>query len=435
MKKFTLARFATLALASLLTAHTAAATQPSINEQINAIFASQKDGTTLRELTEELDTLPPSSEAAFARATTRFLMAFEGLLQGAHRHGFLQTFREVGPMMTGRMQVIAWTANDNPAETTPQLINLALRSFIVQLADANRVLAEIDQDFKVEIEIPAIRFDINADGEASSSESLRSLFALIPEIGRWDPQQRRTVFRPVVPEDLVIAFDRGDAEWMRGYAHALSGFAEIILAHDYNEWFDRTGFVLFPKAVTTHDSLPGSTWFIETVFGAQEPAPFDATDLFAMIGNLQLPIKEPERMTRALEHFRKTIEHARAMWKLYDAETDNDREWIPNPRQTAAFSEVVVSIDMRDAWLALIDEADAVLSGRKLLRFWRGNGTKGIDLVAVFTEPRDFDFLYWLQGSAATPYLREGEFTAPGTWDQIRRVTDRRYFRFSFWFN
>ena len=51
------------------------------------------------------------------------------------------------------------------------------------------------------------------------------------------------------------------------------------------------------------------------------------------------------------------------------------------------------------------------------------------------TEPRDFNLLYWIQGSAATPYLREGEFTAPNTWAQIRRLTERRYFRFSFWFN
>ncbi|MFI4854067.1 MAG: hypothetical protein ACIAQF_03680 [Phycisphaerales bacterium JB065] len=435
MKKLHPARVAALAICSLLATQTATATEPSISEQISAIFATQEDGATLRELTEQLDKLPPTPETAYARATTRFLIAFEGLLQGAHRHGFLQTFNEVGPMMSRRMQIISWTANDNPAETTPQLINIALKSFIIQLADAERVLAEIDGDFKLEIEIPAIRFDIDADGKASSAESLRSLFALMPQIGRWDPGQRRTVWQPLVPEDLVVAFDRGDAEWMRGYCHALSGFSELILAHDYTDWFDRTGFVLFPKAVTTHDSLPGTTWFIESMFGAREPAPFDLTDILAMIGNFQMPVTEPERMTRALEHFRKTVDHARAMWEHYDAETDDDCEWIPNPNQTAAFHEVEVSLGMRDAWLALIDEADAVLNGKKLLRFWRGDGSKGIDLVAVFTEPRDFNLLYWIQGSAATPYLREGEFTAPGTWAQIRRLTERRYFRFSFWFN
>ena len=37
--------------------------------------------------------------------------------------------------------------------------------------------------------------------------------------------------------------------------------------------------------------------------------------------------------------------------------------------------------------------------------------------------------------AVTAPYLREGEFTAPGTWAQLERVFDQRVFRFSFWFN
>lgn len=408
--------------------------EPPIAQQIQSVFALQQDGATLSTVREKLDNLPAGPETAYARGTARFLIAFEGLLQGAYRHGFMQTFNTAAGFFP-RLEILQWTANDTPAETTPELINIGLKGFIMQLADAERTLAEVDGDFKVAIVIPEIRFDLNADGTASSAESLRSLFALLPERWTWDEQQNRSVFEPLVPQDLVIAFDRGDAEWMRGYCHALSGFAELILAHDYTDWFDRTGFVLFPKAKTTHTALPGTTWSVEAAFGSPSPVSFDLTDMLAMIGNMQMPVSEPERMTRALEHFRKTVDHGRAMWQHYDAETDDDREWIPNPNQTAAFHEVQVSEDMRDAWLALIDEADAVLNGEKLLRFWRGDGTKGIDLVKVMTEPRDFNLLYWIQGSAATPYLREGEFTAPNTWAQIRRLTERRYFRYSFWFN
>jgi hypothetical protein len=424
-----------LTLAWMTPAAVANSDDDPMQQRIDAAFALQEDGATLATVQQSLDELPAGPDTAFARATVRFLRAFEGLLQGAHRHGFLQTFNQAGDVISPRLDVLQWTANDTPAQTTPELINVGLKSFILQLADADRVLAEVDGDFKVAIEIPEIRFDINADGKATSAESLRALFALLPEMGRWDPEQRRTVWRPLVPEDLVVAFDRGDAEWMRGYCHALSGFAEMILAHDYSDWFDRTGFVLFPEAVTTHESLPGTAWSMEALMGNQPPAPFDLTDVLAMIGNFQMPVAEPERLTRALEHFRKTVDHGRAMWEHYDNEADDDREWIPNPDQTAAFHEVEVDEDMRDAWLALIDEAGAVLNGKKLLRFWRGDGTKGIDLVKVMTEPRDFNLLYWIQGSAATPYLVEGEFTAPNTWAQIRRVTERRYFRYSFWFN
>jgi hypothetical protein len=123
------------------------------------------------------------------------------------------------------------------------------------------------------------------------------------------------------------------------------------------------------------------------------------------------------------------------MWTHYDAETDGGREWVPNPRQTAAFADVEIDDEIRDAWIAFLDEAEAVLAGEKVLRFWRGDGSKGIDVPKVFMEPREFDLIYWLQGSAAAPYLREGEFTTPETWRQLTDVLNHRVFRYMFWFN
>jgi len=402
---------------------------------IDAAFARQEAGATLARVRELLDESAGHPAIDHARGTVRFLEAIQWLLQGATRHGFLQTFRGAGLMLTPQADLLQWTATDDPAVTPAGAIDLALRGFVARLAEADGVLAEVDGPFTAAIELPAIRFDLDGDGEATSAEGLRSFFPMLPEMRRWDPEERRTVVAPMVPPTLVVAFDRGDTEWLRGYCHLLSAAAEAVLAHDHREWFDHTGFVLFPRAVTSHEQLPGTSWSMERITGMQVPADFDLTDVLAMIGNLQMPVDEPERLALALEHLRAAVDHGRAMWAAYDAETDDDREWIPNPRQTAAFHAVQVDPALRDAWLALIDEADAVLDGRKLLRYWRGDGTRGIDLVKVFLEPRDFNLLYWVQGSAATPYLREGEFTAPRTWAQIRRLTDQRVLRYSFWFN
>jgi len=37
----------------------------------------------------------------------------------------------------------------------------------------------------------------------------------------------------------------------------------------------------------------------------------------------------------------------------------------------------------------------------------------GVNLRRVFTEPREFDLVLWVQGTAAVPYLEAGEVTTP----------------------
>ena len=60
-----------------------------------------------------------------------------------------------------------------------------------------------------------------------------------------------------------------------------------------------------------------------------------------------------------------------------------------------------------------LDEFEQILKGKKLLPYWRGKKTtdRGINLRRVFTEPRTFDPILWVQGTAATPYLEKGTLT------------------------
>ena len=68
-------------------------------------------------------------------------------------------------------------------------------------------------------------------------------------------------------EAFVIAFDRGDVAWLRGYCHLLMTFTEAYLAHDGQELFDHSAHLFFPKAVSPYTFLgpthptgsPGST--------------------------------------------------------------------------------------------------------------------------------------------------------------------------------
>ncbi|MHC5023016.1 MAG: hypothetical protein ACYTGG_03770 [Planctomycetota bacterium] len=414
----------------------AAASAPAFaapDDIIAGAFGRQEQGATLAQVRADLAPHAGDDAIDFALGAIDFLMAGEQLVQRAHRHGFLSTFLAVAPMTGARADFLRWLANDDPEPTTAADVHDAVAEWVEALAAADETLATVDGAFICPIDLPAIRFDINADGKTTAAESLRGLFNLLPPRVRWVGGRRET--SSLVPEDLVVAFDRGDAAWLRGYCHILMAVGEWMLAHDGGELFDHTGHVFFPEAKIPFDYLPGSTWSLERMTGMQTPTPFDFTDVIAFFGNMRLPVDEPARMRAVLEHFRAAVDFGREMWSHYDREQDDDREWIPNPKQTAAFHEVQVDADMRDAWLLFLDEADAILHGRKVLRFWRGTGTHGIDVPKVFLEPRDFDLVYWIQGSAAAPFLREGEFTSPGTWAQLQAVFDRRVFRYSFWFN
>ncbi|MCX7408890.1 MAG: hypothetical protein NTZ32_12505 [Planctomycetales bacterium] len=230
--------------------------------------------------------------------------------------------------------------------------------------------------------------------------------------------------------DFVIVFDRADVDWLRGYCHLLSALSEIMLAYDGQELFDISAHRLFQHAVIPHPFLlepnrsPVGGWFqFEEI-----------ADAVAIIHMLRFPLVEPKRMPVALAHIEQTLSLSRQMWKRIQAETDNDREWIPGPKQKGAIN-VAVTQEMLDNWMLALTETEQIVQGKKLLPFWRGKPTRGVNLRKAFLEPRQLDIVLWVQGTAATPYLEEGELTKPDTWQQINRAFGGQFVGFGMWFN
>ena len=83
--------------------------------------------------------------------------------------------------------------------------------------------------------------------------------------------------------------------------------------------------------------------------------------------------------------------------------------------------------------MLFLSEFDALLKGEKLLPHWRLD--KGIDIRRVFLEPRPFDPILWVQGSAALPYLASGPVTDARTWRRIMELFGGNFFGFAVWFN
>jgi hypothetical protein len=207
-------------------------------------------------------------------------------------------------------------------------------------------------------------------------------------------------------------------------------FGEFYLAHDGQELFDRTAHLFFARPETPFAFLRAK---------AEGEGGFDfgqAADFIAAIHLVRLPVAEPKRMGAALEHLKAMLALSRESWKFYMAEADDDREWIPNPKQTGVIPGVRMTEEMVKGWtLTFLDEADELLAGRKLVPFWRDAGGRGVNLRRAFTEAREFDLVLWVQGTAAAPYLEAGEVTAPEVWRRLQRIFRGEFLGFAVWLN
>lgn len=373
-----------------------------------------------KELRDHLQASPKDDQARFGLGVIQFLLTFEHLGTSLYEHG-LRTERAFPGMAREVRDVL-------PQNPEPKAISYADFRRIIQTAvdDLNKAeatLAAIEGDgVKLPLHVALIKIDPFGLGKPVNAAFI------LGELEANLPNDRVNSF--------VIGFDRGDVNWLRGYCHLLCAVGEILLAVDGREMFDRTAHLFFEKVDTPHKFLLEEDRNFERV--ARWNAPL-ISDVIAFIHLTRFPIKEPKRMEAAHAHLNGTVSNAKEMWKHYHAEMDNDLEWIPNPRQKGVM-QVGVSQQMVDTWLETVDEADQVLAGKKLIPFWRGdNPRRGVNLKRVFFEPRAIDPILWVQGTAATPYLDEGQITDLADARTLRQISETfgglSFFGFAIWFN
>jgi len=203
----------------------------------------------------------------------------------------------------------------------------------------------------------------------------------------------------------------------------------MVLAHDEKDLFERTAHLFFPNVETPH------IWVNQQKRMGEDRMIMDALDGIAFIHLIRLPVKEPQRMQAALSHLQTVLKESRECWKLILAETDDDHEWLPNPRQNAVIPQTKVTADMVRSWQGFLDEADQILDGKKLVPFWRQSDGLGLNLHQMFTDPRPFDLVLWIQGTAATPYLQKGPTTTPEVWQQMLNAFGDELPGYAIWFN
>ncbi|WP_298859567.1 hypothetical protein [uncultured Gimesia sp.] len=379
------------------------------------------DGVTA--LKSQLKKAPDDDEARFGLGVVQFFQSFEHLGSSLYKYG-LRTEGAFGGMPAQFRELLP--QNPKPETISYSDVRQILQIWINDLNAAEKTLSAVkDPKVTLPLHVAKIKIDLIGTG------SLRDVTYLMRTVNT--PREREAANKA---DKFVIGFDRGDADWLAGYCNFLAAWGEIMLAVDGQEIFNCTAHLYFEKVDTPYPFLLEGSRNFDDVWRFDRPL---ISDILAFIHLWRFEMKEPARMKVALAHLEDMQLHAKSMWKYYLAETDDENEWIPNPKQTGVL-RVKVSQEMLDTWLAVLDETGLVLQGKKLIPFWRGKpGKQGVNLRRVFTEPRIIDPFLWVQGTAAVPYLEEGPITDFASPEMLGRINSTfggvRFFSMAFWFN
>lgn len=382
---------------------------------------------------KSLATKPENQEARFSLGVIQFLQAVEKLGQDQFRFGLLGNRRQAIPFM--RLPI---GENSKPEQISYEKARQMLQTFLDGMEAAEATLAATKPaNVKLALTIDQIRLDLDGNGKATDEESLWQILQGVQG-------GRRTDESDLEANQFVIAFDDGDVLWLRGYCHVMSALGEVVLAYNWKDQFERTAHLFYPDVETPYKYLLAEGTGPFNGFNTQ-----NVLDVIALIHTINYECVEPDRMQVALSHLESVISLSRESWKLINAEKDDDHEWLPNPKQTAVMGGMRVSSEMQVQWQAFLDEAEAILQGKKLLPFWRGleggamfiggdfpaNPDLGINLRKVFTQPTRFDLVLWLQGTGLDAYLEKGDRTDPESWTRIMNGFRGEFFLFLTWFN
>jgi hypothetical protein len=314
--------------------------------------------------------------------------------------------------------------NPAPQSVTYQALRDMLKAFDDDLASAETALEGVgDGDVAIVLDLARIRLDLRGDGRPGDDETLAYI------IGRMS---QRPGAQPAPLASLEVKFDTGDAPWLAGYSHVLMGLCDFVLAHDFQGSFDAVSQLFFARSAAPFAAVLSAPLPADSV-GRGMPDTTIFADMIGLIHTFNWPLVEPDRMRTARQHLKAMIAMSRKSWALILAETGDDREWLPNPRQTHAALGQRVRQEQIDAWMAALDEADSILDGRVLVPHWRF--TRGIDLKEFFEAPRSFDLVMFITGSGAVPYLRDGPITSQQRWTEITAAFEGNFFAYALWFN
>ena len=374
---------------------------------------------------------PKDQQARFSLGVVQFFQAVEGLGQDQYRYGLLGGRSRAIPFM--RLPI---PENPEPEEISYQKARALVQRFVDGLTKAEQTLSAVTpDDVTLPLNLGSVRLDLNGDEKLTNEETMWHISQVL--------QNPRVAEKAAPPRPFLIVFDAADVPWLQGYCHALSALGEIVLTYDWQDQFERTAHLFYPRVDSPYEFLAAEGPGVFMSFGPQ-----NILDFIAWLHTINYEVVEPERMQKALMHMETVIRLSRVSWKFIEAETDDDHEWVPGADQTSVMKGFNVGRDVISGWHEFLDEMESILQGRQLVPFWRGikggislgsrlpqNPNIGINVRKIFTQPTRFDLALWIQGTAMTPYLEEGDIISQEKWGKMMTNFRGNFLNFALWFN
>ncbi len=354
-----------------------------------------------------------AAEAQAARGMLAFAAAVERLGQALHRHG-LETPQS--RMMTLPILRLPVPPNPQPQKLDYPMFRAILQNLVADLTAAEAHLAATGgNDAKLTVDLLQVRLDLDGDGKAGDYETMGAMMQALSQA----PAPGGA--------GMAISFDTADIYWLRGYSQFIMAAAEFTLAHDFQATFDKTFHMFFPNG-----GLPlakelrrpiTENRFSEGAIG----------DAIAFIHLMSWPVVEPTRLANVRVRLKAMAALSRQSWQAARAETDNEREWLPNAKQTGALTPLPVTDLTIDGWLAVMREFELILDGKKLVPHWRFD--RGMNVKRMFEESKRFDLVLLLTGTDAALYLEDGPLSSSGDWNSLMGVFQGNFLGYALWFN
>jgi hypothetical protein len=324
---------------------------------------------------------PRDDQVRFGLGVLRFVRGVERLGQSLYEYG-VKSEDTAFPFL--RLPV---PKNPEPAPITYTALRRVLDDFVRDLTAAETTLAGITDDgVKLPVRLADVRLDLTGTGKPT--------YRFVDVMKKIMRQQQFDLLRD--NPEFLVCFDRGDVAWLRSYCHLLTGMLDFYLAFDTEQIFNLSSDEVFAKPKYPPPPKENRQW----------------DEVLRVI-----VVKEPARLGRFRRHLMKVAELNRETWNYIRAETDDDHEWLPNPRQKGVLG-MPVRNDMIDAWLGMMGEFEALLDGKRTLGSPKDG--KGLNLKALLDNPPDkFDFFGGFPRNLPDRYFSE----APeADWRSLTRV-------------
>lgn len=379
-------------------------------------------------------------EACFGWAFLTMAEGLEDLAQDLYRYGATTPGTPAAALMLGigGMPDTAVPANPNPEPLTYVALRTVLTDFRAHIADAQEsfecpAAATEGADFVVPIEVLKVRIDFNGDGETGEAETLQGFLEGI--FGEMSPPPEapvggKTKGAPPAPPDMdsTIGFDVADSIWLAGYSQVIGVQVDMILAHDFEDFYNAYLHRVFPASgLPMEDYSEGGTLFMDPSSDA------GIADIIAAIHTLDFPVIDRELFQGVPAQLKHITALSRQNWDLILAETDDNRELLPSPTQTSLIEGQEITTKMVEAWRDTLDTLDEIVDGKLLIPHWRFK--QGFDLQAFFANSERTDLVMLLTGQGALAYLADGPIADADSFALANSVFGENIFNYAAWFN